>query len=407
MATSPKKKKPSDTADITDVKAAKDSAAQSAQQLEKLEKALRKAIKKSKKAEEELAKAHKAKRKKKETKAQAALEAAQKELASVQESVSRLSSKGVEAAVTEAAETATAAAEGSSAIVRPGTSTAEVDFTPGPKGVRITAAPVSLAEIDPASAPDFEGDKAAGEAALAEGAEILSTLQEKLFAQSRVNPETPAVLLVLQGMDTSGKGGIVRHVVGAVDPQGVSHVAFKAPTDEEKQHDFLWRIEKRVPSSGMIGVFDRSHYEDVLIHRVHGWADAAEIERRYEAINDFEQFLAGQNVVVVKAMLHISRDEQANRLQERLDRPDKYWKYNPGDIAERAHWDAYQEAYEKALEATSSEASPWNVIPADRKWYARLAVQNLLIEALHGIDPQWPKAHFNVGAERARLTATR
>jgi PPK2 family polyphosphate:nucleotide phosphotransferase len=309
-------------------------------------------------------------------------------------------------------------AESTEAVRRVGTSTAlpkpdalgdgEASSYPATaRGVRTTGGSVSLAEIDPGSSPEFSGEKSDGEAQLAEGSEVLSALQEKLFAQSRVDPETPAVLLVLQGMDTAGKGGIVRHVVGAVDPQGIEHMAFKAPTDEEKKHDFLWRIRKHVPTSGYLGVFDRSHYEDVLIHRVHGWADEAEIQRRYDAIVEFEDSLAASGVKIVKVMLHISPQEQANRLQERLDRPDKYWKYNPGDIDERSYWADYQDAYERAIEATSTEASPWNIVPADAKWYARLAVQNLLIEALQDINPSWPAAHFNVGAERARLTASR
>lgn len=263
----------------------------------------------------------------------------------------------------------------------------------------------SVAELEPQATPGFAGTKKEGKARLAHHDDELDELQERLFAAGR-DGEGHSVLLVLQGMDTSGKGGIMRHVVGSVDPQGVDITAFKAPTDEEKAHDFLWRVRPRVPGPGMIGVFDRSHYEDVLIHRVHGWADAAEIERRYEAINDFERDLVRSGIDVVKVMLHISREEQGRRLMERLERPDKHWKFNPGDVDERVHWPSYMEAYDRALAATSTEYAPWTVVPADRKWYARLAVQQLLLDALRRIDPQWPVADFDVAAQTRRLRAT-
>ena len=214
------------------------------------------------------------------------------------------------------------------------------------------------------------------------------------------------MLLVVQGMDTAGKGGIVRHVIGAVDPQGVSLAAFKKPTPEELAHDFLWRVEKRVPEPGFIGVFDRSHYEDVLIGRVRHLADDAEIERRYGAINAFEKGLVDRGIRIVKVMLHISSDEQKARLAERLDRPDKYWKYNPADVDERALWPQYMDAYQTVFDRTSTPDAPWFVVPADRKWYARLAVQALLLDALEEIDPQWPAAHFDVALEKRRLAAT-
>lgn len=263
-----------------------------------------------------------------------------------------------------------------------------------------------LAEIDPDATPGYAGRKADGVADLAAGLAQLDEYQERLFAASRGGDATDAVLLVLQAMDSAGKGGIVRHVVGGVDPQGVELAAFKAPTDEERAHDFLWRIEKRVPSAGMIGVFDRSHYEDVLIGRVHELAASEEIERRYGAIVDFEKRLVDRGIRVVKVMLHISHEEQGERLMERLDRPDKHWKYNPGDVGERIHWPRYQEAYQVAIERTSTDDAPWFVVPANRKWYARLAVQELLLETLELIDPQWPAAAFDVEAERARLRAT-
>lgn len=263
-----------------------------------------------------------------------------------------------------------------------------------------------LADLDPESTPGYSGKKVDGVADLAVGVSLLSGLQERLFAATVGGDATDGVLLVLQAMDTSGKGGIVRHVVGAVDPQGVHLAAFKSPTKEELAHDFLWRIEKQLPPAGKIGVFDRSHYEDVLIGRVRALAPADEIERRYDAINAFEADVAARGIRIVKVMLHISPDEQKERLQERLDRPDKHWKYNPGDVDERLVWDDYMAAYQVVLDRTSTDAAPWHVIPANRKWYARLAVQGLLLDALEGIDPQWPVADFDVDVEKARLAAS-
>jgi PPK2 family polyphosphate:nucleotide phosphotransferase len=264
----------------------------------------------------------------------------------------------------------------------------------------------SLDDIDPRSTPGYAGDKNSASDDLAAGATQLGDLQERLYAASRSETTDASVLLVLQAMDTAGKGGIVRHVVGAVDPQGVQITGFKKPTPEELAHDFLWRIEKHVPQAGFIGVFDRSHYEDVLIGRVRQLAPADEIERRYGAINEFEQRLVDSGTRVVKVMLHISYEEQRARLAERLERPDKYWKYNPGDIDERALWPQYLEAYDTVFERTSTDAAPWHVVPADRKWYSRLAVQALLIDALADIDPQWPPAEFDVDVEKKRLQAT-
>lgn len=263
-------------------------------------------------------------------------------------------------------------------------------------------AELDLSAIDTSSTPGFEGGKKGSEKALASGAEELDQLQEKLFADSTAGG-TRSVLLVLQAMDTAGKGGIVRHVVGSVDPQGVHIHAFKAPTDEEKSHDFLWRIRNQLPKAGQLGVFDRSHYEDVLIHRVRGFSTPEVIEKRYGTIVDFENEVIASGTTVIKAMLHISPAEQKARLEERLERPDKHWKYNPGDLDERAHWAAYMEAYEIAIGRTSTDAAPWYVIPADRKWYARLAVQTLLLDALRSFDLGWPAADYDVEAEKARL----
>lgn len=260
-----------------------------------------------------------------------------------------------------------------------------------------------LDDLDPSATPGYEGDKKSGEKELAKRARRLSDLQERLYAESRAGVARNAVLLVLQGMDTAGKGGIVRHVLGSVDPQGVQLQSFGAPSAEELAHDFLWRIERRLPKHGFIGVFDRSHYEDVLVGRVRELAGPEEIERRYGAIEDFEARVTASGTRIVKVMLHISREEQRERLQERLDRPDKHWKYNPRDIDDRLLWREYREAYDIALERTSTDTAPWYVVPGDRKWYARLAVQELLIAALEDIDPQWPEASFDVEVEQERL----
>lgn len=262
---------------------------------------------------------------------------------------------------------------------------------------------MKLADIDPDSTPDFAGGKKEGKAALTEGRAEFSELQEKLFAESRFGG-TRSVLLVIQAMDTAGKGGILEHVLGGVNPQGIQAFSFKAPTDEEKAHDFLWRIRKRLPEPGHIGVFDRSHYEDVLIHRVRGFSTPEVIEERYGLIREFEASLT--DTTIIKVMLHISPDEQKERLAARLADPAKQWKFNPGDIDERQHWDAYMEAYQIAIDRTSTDAAPWHVVPANHKWYARLAVQRLLLEALRGLRLEWPAPEYDVEAEKRRLAAS-
>ncbi|MBF4582872.1 polyphosphate kinase 2 family protein [Curtobacterium sp. VKM Ac-2865] len=259
-----------------------------------------------------------------------------------------------------------------------------------------------LADVDPDGTPGFPGRKIDGLESLAAGADRLAALQERLWAAATAGDER-RVLLVLQAMDTAGKGGIVSHVVGAVDPNGVHYAGFKAPTAEEREHDFLWRVERQLPAAGQLGVFDRSHYEDVLIQRVRGYAPPEEIERRYGAIVDFESRLAAQGTTIVKVMLHISKDEQRARLGDRLDRPDKHWKFNPADIDERLRWDDYQQAYQIAFDRTSSAVAPWYVVPANRKWYARLAVQQLLLRALEDMHLSWPAADFDVAEQRQRL----
>ena len=268
--------------------------------------------------------------------------------------------------------------------------------------LRLPSGPVDLRNHETDAAPGFDKGKSAGKAALLALGEELSDLQERLFAEGKAGGMRN-VLLVLQGMDTSGKGGVLRHTVGLIDPQGVRITSFKAPTEEERSHDFLWRIAQALPSPGYVGVFDRSHYEDVLIARVRELAAPEEIERRYDAINEFEARLADAGTVVLKCMLHVSAAEQKIRLLARLDDPTKHWKFNPGDIDERTRWSSYQDAYAIALQRTHTEAAPWHVIPADKKWYRNLAVGTLLLDALRGLDPQWPEADFDIDQQRARL----
>ncbi len=262
-----------------------------------------------------------------------------------------------------------------------------------------------LSAVKPRSTPAFDGKKKAGVAAMEDMQGGLSELQERLYAESKEGGNR-SLLLVVQGMDTSGKGGIMRHVVGSFDPQGVRHTAFKAPTTQEQEHPFLWRIRNALPSPGEIGVFDRSQYEDVLVVRVHDLVPRSVWARRYSQINDFEHKVVQSGTTIVKVMLHISPKEQRERLGERLERPDKHWKFNPGDIDERSRWDEYMEAYEVALERCSTDEAPWYVVPADRKWYARLAVTGLVLEHLRAMDPQWPNVDFDVAEQKARLAAT-
>ena len=264
--------------------------------------------------------------------------------------------------------------------------------------------PVDLAALDPAETPGFNGSKADAPAATEALAPELGELQERLYASSRMG-DTPAkrILMVLQGMDTSGKGGVIRHAIGMVDPQGVRIKAFKAPTEEERAQHYLWRIEKEVPPPGTIGIFDRSQYEDVLIVRVKKLVEEAVWSERYDEINAFEERLAADGTILIKCFLHISADEQKARLAARLDDPTKHWKYNPGDVDERALWPAYQEAYEAVLERCNTPHAPWFVIPSDRKWYRNWAAAQLLLEHLRALDLKWPVADFDVAAEKARV----
>lgn len=268
----------------------------------------------------------------------------------------------------------------------------------------VLAAPASLADVDPRSTPGFDGDKDAGKMALAALGDELADLQERLHAGGTTG-DPRSVLLVLQGMDTSGKGGVIEKVVGLVSPLGVRIASFKKPTPEELAHDFLWRVEKVLPTAGQLGVFDRSHYEDVLIARVRSLAEPEEIERRYDAINAFEQQYVDAGGTMVKCLLHIGPDDQAKRLLARLDDPAKHWKFEPGDIDERQVWDDYQKAYDLVLQRTSTGVAPWHVVPSGRKWYRNWAVGQLLLEHLRALDLQWPRVDFDVAEQRARLTS--
>ncbi|MFF1822701.1 PPK2 family polyphosphate kinase [Kribbella sp. NPDC058245] len=271
--------------------------------------------------------------------------------------------------------------------------------------LRVPAGPVDLTTYDTRATTGFEGAKDDGKLALETlGAEV-SDWQERLFAEGRKGGER-SVLLVLQGMDTSGKGGVIRHGAGLMDPQGLKITSFKAPTPAEKRRGFLWRIRQAVPGHGMIGIFDRSHYEDVLIARVRNLVAPNVWDRRYDQINEFEAELAESGVTILKCYLHISHDEQKARLEERLDNPTKYWKYNPGDVDERQLWPDYMDAYHAAIERCNTDQAPWFVIPSDRKWYRNWAVTTLLLETLKGLDPQWPAADFDVDQEKKRLAAT-
>lgn len=259
-----------------------------------------------------------------------------------------------------------------------------------------------IADLDTDTSPGFDGSRQDAEAVLADRSERFAGLQEMLYANGK-GGDRRSVLLVLQGMDTAGKGGIVEHVVGAGSPMGIRYTGFGKPTEEERAHHYLWRINKALPPAGHIGVFDRSHYEDVLVVRVHNLVPPAEWEQRYDEINAFESELVDSGMTLVKVAMFVSLDEQKKRLAERLERPDKYWKYNPGDLDERKLWPAYQEAYQAVLDRTSTEHAPWYVLPCDKKWYARLAVTELLIEALKDMNMSWPTADFDVEAEKKKL----
>ncbi|RZS43647.1 PPK2 family polyphosphate:nucleotide phosphotransferase [Herbihabitans rhizosphaerae] len=256
--------------------------------------------------------------------------------------------------------------------------------------------------LAPDDTPVGPGSKAKAAKNLDEVADELAGLQEALYAEGVTGGER-RVLLVLQGMDTSGKGGTIRHVCGLVNPQGLSIASFKKPTVAERRHPFLWRIRRELPAAGQIGVFDRSHYEDVLVPRVENLVPEAIWRGRYDEINEFEAELTDAGTTIVKCFLHISKDEQAERIAARLNDPTKQWKHNPGDLNSRAKWDDYQAAYAEMLSKCSTRTAPWYVIPANRKWYRNWAVANLLLETLRDMKPQLPGPDYDVEEELARL----
>jgi PPK2 family polyphosphate:nucleotide phosphotransferase len=273
--------------------------------------------------------------------------------------------------------------------------------------LRLPAGAVDLTDLDASATPGFSGKKSDAPAATEALAPELGELQERLYAVGRTAEDgAPKILVILQGMDTSGKGGVIRHAIGMVDPQGVRVTAFKAPTDKERKEHYLARIEREVPEPGTIGIFDRSHYEDVLVVRVDRLLSDDVWSARYDEINAFEQRLVDDGTVLIKCFLHISSAEQKERLLARLEDPTKHWKYNPGDVDVRARWDDYQAAYADALERCSTQHAPWYVVPSDRKWYRNWAVAQLLVEHLRALDLTWPVGDFNVEIEKARVAGS-
>ncbi|MGH3672291.1 MAG: PPK2 family polyphosphate kinase [Pseudonocardiaceae bacterium] len=271
--------------------------------------------------------------------------------------------------------------------------------------LRLPAGPVDLAATATRGAPGFTGaGKADARKAIRRLGPHLAELQEQLYAEGQTGGRR-RLLLILQGMDTAGKGATVEHVLGLVNPMGVQYHAFKKPTPEEREHHFLWRVKQRLPPPGIIGVFDRSHYEDVVVVRVHELVPPEISALRYDIINHFEEKLATSATRIVKCFLHISKHEQKKRLAARLDRRDKQWKYNPADLDERAYWNDYQRAYSDALRKCNTEIAPWYVVPADHKWYRNWAITNILIEQLTEMALTWPTAQgWDRKKELARLT---
>lgn len=244
----------------------------------------------------------------------------------------------------------------------------------------------TLGSIDPGATATFEGDKKDAEKAFLRLNARLEALQELLYADGRHK-----LLIVLQGMDTSGKDGTIRHIFDKTNPIGVKVASFKRPTPLELAHDYLWRVHAQAPGSGEIVIFNRSHYEDVLIVRVDGLVPESRWSRRYRHIVDFERMLVDEGTTVLKFFLHISKDEQRQRLQERLDDPAKRWKFDKHDLVVREKWDAYQLAYEDALKKTSTEAAPWFVVPANKKWYRNLVISQILVDTLEGLGLRHPE----------------
>ena len=245
---------------------------------------------------------------------------------------------------------------------------------------------VDLSTHDPDARSGFDGSKKEGRKALPELNARLANMQRHLWGES-----SRSLLVVLQAMDTGGKDGTIRHVFRGVNPQGVHVRGFERPTRRELARDYLWRAHLQVPEHGAITIFNRSHYEDVLVVRIHNLVPEERWSKRYDHINDWERMLSDEETTIVKLFLNISKDEQKERLQARLDEPDKNWKFQKGDLGDRALWNDFQSAYEDVLSKTSSSYAPWFVVPANRKWYRNLVVSSILIETLEGMDPQYPE----------------
>jgi PPK2 family polyphosphate:nucleotide phosphotransferase len=243
---------------------------------------------------------------------------------------------------------------------------------------------VALADLSTSDTDDLDEEEAGAE--LERLTERIADLQARLYAE-----DSRAVLIVLQGIDAAGKDSTVKHVFRGSNPQGVRVYTFKEPTDEEAAHDFLWRYHADAPSVGMIHVFNRSHYEDVLVVRVKELTEEERWRSRYDSINDFERMLAREGTVIVKFFLHISKEAQLDRFRERLEREDKHYKFSANDVRERRNWDAYQEAYEDAVNLTSTQWAPWYVVPSDAKWYRNLVVARIVAATLECLDPKWPQ----------------
>jgi PPK2 family polyphosphate:nucleotide phosphotransferase len=244
---------------------------------------------------------------------------------------------------------------------------------------------VDLSRWDPDDIGRFKGSKGKGVRALKSLTSRLEELQELLYAEGKHK-----LLVVLQAMDAGGKDGTIRHVFDGVNPQGVKVAAFKAPNSDELARDYLWRVHRQVPAKGEIVIFNRSHYEDVLVVRVKGLVPESVWERRYDQINEFERLLSEEGTTILKFYLHISKSEQKERLEERLARSDKHWKFNTADLKERARWNDYVKAYEAALSKTSTPWAPWYVIPANRKWYRNLVISRILVKTLEGLEMSYP-----------------
>jgi len=249
---------------------------------------------------------------------------------------------------------------------------------------------VKLSEWDPNDTSEFKGGKEQGRVEVLKQNLRLRKLQEVLFAEHKHK-----ILIVLQAMDTGGKDGVIQHVFEGVNPNGTRVANFKQPAGEELEHDYLWRVHRQVPAKGELVIFNRSHYEDVLVVRVHKLVPEDTWKQRYDQINAFEKILVENGTTVLKFMLHISRDEQRERLQDRLDKPESRWKFNPGDLEDRKLWDDYQQAYEVMLEKCSTDWAPWYVIPADRKWARNAAVAGVVLETLEAMAPQYPKPDWD------------